>query len=159
MWTGWFINLRTIDTIHVSSVLLMQSQKKHSLINVLAVSNVFLCLQGESCCPWRRPSDRSLPSFSPQPAMTNHGDDCYFYYYSTCTKVSLFLITNCFWAKHTHTAFILNNWLFDSTWQGDNCPFRHCEAAMGNEIVCNLWQEGCCFRPLCKFRHMEITVR
>ncbi|XP_037534492.1 zinc finger CCCH domain-containing protein 11A [Nematolebias whitei] len=58
--------------------------------------------------------------------MTNHGDDCYFYYYSTCTK-------------------------------GDNCPFRHCEAAMGNEIVCNLWQEGCCFRPLCKFRHMEIT--
>uniref|UniRef100_A0A8C5ANU1 C3H1-type domain-containing protein n=1 Tax=Gadus morhua TaxID=8049 RepID=A0A8C5ANU1_GADMO len=46
--------------------------------------------------------------------MTNHGDDCYFYYYSTCTK-------------------------------GDSCPFRHCEAAMGNETVCNLWQEGRCF--------------
>ncbi|KAM8867342.1 zinc finger CCCH domain-containing protein 11A [Synchiropus picturatus] len=58
--------------------------------------------------------------------MTNHGDDCYFYYYSTCTK-------------------------------GDKCPFRHCEAAMGNEIVCNLWQEGRCFRAVCKFRHMEIT--
>ncbi|KAK0139249.1 Zinc finger CCCH domain-containing protein 11A [Merluccius polli] len=57
--------------------------------------------------------------------MTNHGDDCYFYYYSTCTK-------------------------------GDDCPFRHCEAAMGNEIVCNLWQEGRCFRMVCKFRHMEI---
>ncbi|KAF6732293.1 Zinc finger CCCH domain-containing protein 11A [Oryzias melastigma] len=58
--------------------------------------------------------------------MTNHGDDCYFFYYSTCTK-------------------------------GDSCPFRHCEAAMGNETVCNLWQEGRCFRPTCKFRHMEIT--
>uniref|UniRef100_A0A3Q3JZV5 C3H1-type domain-containing protein n=1 Tax=Monopterus albus TaxID=43700 RepID=A0A3Q3JZV5_MONAL len=58
--------------------------------------------------------------------MTNHGDDCYFFYYSTCTK-------------------------------GDSCPFRHCEAAMGNETVCSLWQEGRCFRSICKFRHMEIT--
>ncbi|XP_031731473.1 zinc finger CCCH domain-containing protein 11A isoform X2 [Anarrhichthys ocellatus] len=58
--------------------------------------------------------------------MTNHGDDCYFFYYSTCTK-------------------------------GDSCPFRHCEAAMGSEIICNLWQEGRCFRTVCKFRHMEMT--
>ncbi|XP_008294282.1 zinc finger CCCH domain-containing protein 11A isoform X2 [Stegastes partitus] len=58
--------------------------------------------------------------------MTNHGNDCYFFYYSTCTK-------------------------------GDSCPFRHCEAAMGNETVCSLWQEGRCFRTVCKFRHMEIT--
>ncbi|KAF7653548.1 hypothetical protein LDENG_00081630 [Lucifuga dentata] len=58
--------------------------------------------------------------------MNNHGDDCYFFYYSTCTK-------------------------------GDSCPFRHCEAAMGNETVCNLWQEGRCFRTTCKFRHMKIT--
>ncbi|XP_020786561.2 zinc finger CCCH domain-containing protein 11A [Boleophthalmus pectinirostris] len=58
--------------------------------------------------------------------MTNHGDDCYFFYYSTCTK-------------------------------GDACPFRHCEAAIGNEVVCNLWEEGRCFRPVCKFRHMKIT--
>lgn len=57
--------------------------------------------------------------------MTDHGDDCYFFYYSTCTK-------------------------------GDSCPFRHCEAAMGNETVCSLWQEGRCFRNVCKFRHMEI---
>ncbi|XP_053172701.1 zinc finger CCCH domain-containing protein 11A isoform X2 [Scomber japonicus] len=60
--------------------------------------------------------------------MTNHGDDCYFFYYSTCAK-------------------------------GDSCPFRHCEAAMGNETVCNLWQEGRCFRTVCKFRHMEITKK
>ncbi|KAJ7999518.1 hypothetical protein DPEC_G00195260 [Dallia pectoralis] len=57
--------------------------------------------------------------------MTNHGDDCYFFYYSNCAK-------------------------------GDSCPFRHCEAAMGSEVVCNLWQERRCFRQVCKFRHMEI---
>ncbi|XP_058647935.1 zinc finger CCCH domain-containing protein 11A isoform X2 [Onychostoma macrolepis] len=57
--------------------------------------------------------------------MTMQGDDCYFYYYSTCTK-------------------------------GDSCPFRHCEAAMGSETVCTLWQEQKCFRNVCKFRHMEI---
>ncbi|XP_013122462.1 zinc finger CCCH domain-containing protein 11A [Oreochromis niloticus] len=58
--------------------------------------------------------------------MTSHGDDCYFFYYSTCSK-------------------------------GDSCPFRHCEAAMGNETICSLWQEGRCFRAVCKFRHMKIT--
>ncbi|KAI5614393.1 zinc finger CCCH domain-containing protein 11A [Silurus asotus] len=57
--------------------------------------------------------------------MSNKGDDCYFFYYSTCSK-------------------------------GDACPFRHCEAAMGNETVCGLWQENRCFRKICKYRHMEI---
>ncbi|XP_076335606.1 uncharacterized protein LOC143238878 isoform X4 [Tachypleus tridentatus] len=51
-------------------------------------------------------------------------DDCYFYFYSTCTK-------------------------------GEDCPFRHCEAALGTETVCSLWKEGKCFRQLCKYRHME----
>ncbi|KAM5180718.1 zinc finger CCCH domain-containing protein 11A [Mantella aurantiaca] len=60
--------------------------------------------------------------------MSNQGDDCYFYFYSTCTK-------------------------------GDSCPFRHCKAALGNETVCTLWQEGCCFRQICKFRHMEIDKK
>ncbi|XP_063308605.1 zinc finger CCCH domain-containing protein 11A isoform X1 [Pelobates fuscus] len=60
--------------------------------------------------------------------MSNQGDDCYFFFYSTCTK-------------------------------GDSCPFRHCEAAIGNEIVCNLWQEGRCFRQVCKYRHMAIDKK
>uniref|UniRef100_A0A670Z7V3 Zinc-finger CCCH domain-containing protein n=1 Tax=Pseudonaja textilis TaxID=8673 RepID=A0A670Z7V3_PSETE len=42
---------------------------------------------------------------------------------------------------------------------GDNCPFRHCEAALGNETVCVLWQEGRCFRSICRFRHMEIDKK
>nr|XP_009670562.1 PREDICTED: zinc finger CCCH domain-containing protein 11A isoform X1 [Struthio camelus australis] len=60
--------------------------------------------------------------------MSNQGDDCYFYFYSTCNK-------------------------------GDSCPFRHCEAALGNETVCTLWQEGRCFRNVCRFRHMEIDKK
>ncbi|XP_044144205.1 zinc finger CCCH domain-containing protein 11A isoform X2 [Bufo gargarizans] len=60
--------------------------------------------------------------------MSNQGDDCYFFFYSTCTK-------------------------------GDSCAFRHCEAALGNETVCSLWQEGRCFRQICKFRHMEIDKK
>ncbi|NWS61783.1 ZC11A protein, partial [Chunga burmeisteri] len=60
--------------------------------------------------------------------MSNQGDDCYFYFYSTCTK-------------------------------GDSCSFRHCEAALGNETVCTLWQDGRCFRNICRFRHMEIDKK
>ncbi|XP_032058998.1 zinc finger CCCH domain-containing protein 11A isoform X2 [Aythya fuligula] len=60
--------------------------------------------------------------------MSKQGDDCYFYFYSTCTK-------------------------------GDNCAYRHCEAALGNETVCTLWQEGRCFRNVCRFRHMEIDKK
>ncbi|KAM6237139.1 zinc finger CCCH domain-containing protein 11A isoform 2-T5 [Porphyrio hochstetteri] len=60
--------------------------------------------------------------------MSKQGDDCYFYFYSTCNK-------------------------------GDSCSFRHCEAALGNETVCTLWQEGRCFRNICRFRHMEIDKK
>nr|XP_034354260.1 zinc finger CCCH domain-containing protein 11A-like [Arvicanthis niloticus] len=60
--------------------------------------------------------------------MPSQGEDCYFYFYSTCTK-------------------------------GDSCPFRHCEAALGHENVCTLWQEGRCFRRVCRFRHMEIDKK
>ncbi|XP_059947073.1 zinc finger CCCH domain-containing protein 11A [Mesoplodon densirostris] len=60
--------------------------------------------------------------------MPNKQEDCYFFFYSTCTK-------------------------------GDSCPFRHCEAALGSETVCTLWQEGRCFRQVCRFRHMNIDKK
>lgn len=60
--------------------------------------------------------------------MSKQGQDCYFFFYSSCAK-------------------------------GDSCAFRHCEAAIGNETVCTLWQEGRCFRQVCKFRHMEIDKK
>ncbi|NXB81790.1 ZC11A protein, partial [Donacobius atricapilla] len=43
--------------------------------------------------------------------------------------------------------------------KGDSCAFRHCEAALGSETVCTLWQEGRCFRNVCRFRHMEIDKK
>ncbi|XP_072213887.1 zinc finger CCCH domain-containing protein 11A-like [Excalfactoria chinensis] len=60
--------------------------------------------------------------------MSKKGEDCYFYFYSTCNK-------------------------------GDNCRFRHCEAALGNETICTLWKEGRCFRKVCRFRHMKIQKK
>lgn len=37
--------------------------------------------------------------------------------------------------------------------KGDNCSFRHCEAALGCETVCVFWKSGSCVRPDCRFRH------
>ncbi|XP_074912183.1 zinc finger CCCH domain-containing protein 11A-like [Buteo buteo] len=43
--------------------------------------------------------------------------------------------------------------------KGDSCSFRHCAAALGNERVCRLWQEGRCFKTTCRFRHMEVDKK
>lgn len=58
--------------------------------------------------------------------MASQGDDCYFFYYSTCAK-------------------------------GDECPYRHQPAALGNETTCELWEQGRCTRKVCKFRHAVIV--
>ena len=43
--------------------------------------------------------------------------------------------------------------------QGDDCPFRHCQLALGSEITCTHWQNGKCLRPsVCKYRHMESRI-
>ena len=47
-------------------------------------------------------------------------------------------------------------YLFSS--QGDDCPYRHQPAALGNEITCELWEKGICSRKVCKFRHSVIMV-
>ncbi|XP_062518913.1 zinc finger CCCH domain-containing protein 11A-like isoform X2 [Corticium candelabrum] len=41
--------------------------------------------------------------------------------------------------------------------KGDQCPFRHGQAALGNNTVCTLWLQGSYFRSACPFRHMHIT--
>ncbi|XP_046920451.2 uncharacterized protein LOC124500424 [Dermatophagoides farinae] len=55
-------------------------------------------------------------------------NDCYFYFYSTCTKEK-------------------------------NCPFRHCDLALGSEVVCELWRVGRCNDRNCPFRHMEPNIK
>ncbi|XP_036880160.2 uncharacterized protein C12orf50 homolog isoform X2 [Manis javanica] len=57
--------------------------------------------------------------------MAKVGNDCYFFFNSTCIK-------------------------------GSQCRFRHCEEALGSNTVCSLWRQRKCFKPLCKFRHMEM---
>ncbi|XP_053561263.1 zinc finger CCCH domain-containing protein 11A-like [Bombina bombina] len=52
-------------------------------------------------------------------------EDCYFFFYSGCSK-------------------------------GDSCHFRHCEAALGSEVVCSLWLQGKCNNQDCKLRHTKI---
>ncbi|KAF8795631.1 Zinc finger CCCH domain-containing protein like [Argiope bruennichi] len=49
-------------------------------------------------------------------------------------------------------------YFYSSCAKGDECPFRHCELALGTETVCSLWREGRCFRSNCKFRHMESRI-
>ncbi|OTF71046.1 hypothetical protein BLA29_001787 [Euroglyphus maynei] len=59
---------------------------------------------------------------------TDKNNDCYFYFYSTCTKEK-------------------------------NCPFRHCDLALGSEVVCELWRVGRCHDRNCPFRHMEPNIK
>lgn len=72
-------------------------------------------------------------------------NDCYFYYYSTCTKVR----------KNHPLAPPVSN---PETLQGDNCSFRHEPSALGCETVCSFWKEGKCLNVHCNFRHMELRV-
>ena len=42
--------------------------------------------------------------------------------------------------------------------QGNKCPFRHSAAALGTEVVCDLWLKGQCTRKICAFRHGIVDV-
>ena len=42
--------------------------------------------------------------------------------------------------------------------QGDQCQYRHSEAALGTEQVCDLWKKGNCNRKICAFRHSDTSV-
>lgn len=42
--------------------------------------------------------------------------------------------------------------------KGDDCSFRHCEAALGTETVCLFWKSGSCVRQDCKYRHTDVPI-
>ena len=89
--------------------------------------------------------------------MSQANNDCYYYFYSNCTKVmqswktmghlrkSLSLIRMC----QTGVLVYL---------QGDSCPFRHEPHARGSEVMCEDWEFGKCLKKICPKRHMIITV-
>lgn len=43
--------------------------------------------------------------------------------------------------------------------QGDSCPFRHCEAAKATDITCTFWRQKTCTKPNCPFRHSEGVIQ
>eukprot|EP00004_Rigifila_ramosa_P012868 TRINITY_DN2829_c0_g1_i1.p1 TRINITY_DN2829_c0_g1~~TRINITY_DN2829_c0_g1_i1.p1 ORF type:complete len:544 (-),score=91.52 TRINITY_DN2829_c0_g1_i1:24-1655(-) len=43
--------------------------------------------------------------------------------------------------------------------QGEQCEFRHSEAARHNPVVCSFWVRGACTAPACAFRHPSLPVR
>lgn len=77
--------------------------------------------------------------------MAETGEDCYFYYYSTCQNVN-----------HVAKSRSLNRILKIFGLQGSTCQFRHCAEALGTEIVCRAWKTGTCHRRNCPYRHMAI---
>ncbi|XP_064635889.1 serine/arginine repetitive matrix protein 1-like [Lineus longissimus] len=42
--------------------------------------------------------------------------------------------------------------------KGERCQYRHCDAALGSEMVCEDWMNGICFIDDCPYRHMEVQV-
>ncbi|CAC5362844.1 ZC3H11 [Mytilus coruscus] len=40
--------------------------------------------------------------------------------------------------------------------KGENCAFRHCEAAKSSMVTCTFWQQGICSKPNCPYRHAEL---
>ena len=84
--------------------------------------------------------------------------DCYFYYYSTCSKVSLSLpslfLSNQSPSLCPPSLSQINLPLLLSPAQGGQCKFRHCSAALGTEEACDLWlRNQSCKRQICAFRH------
>eukprot|EP00118_Oscarella_pearsei_P006914 m.32361 g.32361 ORF g.32361 m.32361 type:complete len:276 (+) comp31643_c0_seq6:580-1407(+) len=48
-------------------------------------------------------------------------------------------------------------YFYSTCLKGDQCPYRHCKEALGNETMCLLWQQGQCLDINCRDRHMKIT--
>ncbi|XP_013414326.1 zinc finger CCCH domain-containing protein 11A isoform X2 [Lingula anatina] len=86
--------------------------------------------------------------------MASQGDDCYFYYYSNCTKGST--------CPFRHSEAALGKEVVCTSWlQGrclkDNCPFRHMEITKKRSSMPCYWesQPGGCQKPHCAFQHTQ----
>jgi len=85
--------------------------------------------------------------------MTTTGDDCYFFYYSTCTKGKTCSYRHCAHALGNETICTL--WTKTGKCLKENCPYRHMDIKkVRNETDC-YWesQPTGCRKPHCVFRH------
>lgn len=94
------------------------------------------------------------PSFQKMP---NSLHDCYFYYYSSCTKVKLLRSQKRKKFINFVSCSICKSRSF-SPFQGKNCEYRHEPIALGHETMCPKWIDGLCYDVKCKNRHMFIKV-
>ncbi|XP_076860346.1 zinc finger CCCH domain-containing protein 11A isoform X2 [Brachyhypopomus gauderio] len=89
--------------------------------------------------------------------MTNNGDDCYFYYYSTCTKGDGCPFRHCEAAMGSETVC--------SLWKENRCfrkvcKFRHMEIKKNRKEIPCYWenQPGGCQKPHCAFHHEKPRI-
>ena len=88
------------------------------------------------------------------------GDDCWFVGICRCREMIVDLLVLYLLVFVADGRWLLICWYMYLllSLQGDDCPFRHEPMALGNEITCELWENGKCFRKTCKFRHSVVEV-
>ncbi|XP_067939129.1 zinc finger CCCH domain-containing protein 11A-like [Watersipora subatra] len=87
--------------------------------------------------------------------MTQEGEDCYFYYYSTCKKGSI--------CPYRHepssrgTEAICEDWEFGRCLK-EHCPLRHMRIQVNRSAIPCYWelQPAGCQKPHCVFRHRQV---
>ena len=42
--------------------------------------------------------------------------------------------------------------------KGENCVYRHCEAAKDCMVTCTFWRQGICSKPNCPYRHADLAA-
>ncbi|XP_065097399.1 zinc finger CCCH domain-containing protein 11A [Paramisgurnus dabryanus] len=89
--------------------------------------------------------------------MTMQGDDCYFYYYSTCTKGDSCPFRHCEAAMGSETTCTL--WKEQRCFR-NICKFRHMEIDKNRKQIPCYWenQPAGCQKPHCAFHHRKPRV-
>uniref|UniRef100_A0A8C2BP85 Zinc finger CCCH-type containing 11A n=1 Tax=Cyprinus carpio TaxID=7962 RepID=A0A8C2BP85_CYPCA len=89
--------------------------------------------------------------------MTMQGDDCYFYYYSTCTKGDSCPFRHCDAARGSET--VCTQWQEQRCFR-NICKFRHMEIKKNRKEIACYWenQPAGCQKPHCAFHHEKPRV-
>lgn len=84
--------------------------------------------------------------------MSQFGDDCYFYYYSSCTKGESCTYRHCTEALGNET--VCTNWRKGKCYRS-GCMFRHMEIKIDRSQIPCYWesQPSGCTKPHCVFKH------
>ncbi|XP_006824060.1 zinc finger CCCH domain-containing protein 11A-like [Saccoglossus kowalevskii] len=89
--------------------------------------------------------------------MTSQGDDCYFFYYSSCAKGAACPFRHCEAALGSETVCTL--WKEGRCYR-DVCKYRHMESNKQRAVIPCYWesQPGGCQKPHCVFKHTHSSI-